>query len=279
MITQAQTYAYPANASTKFPLYTMFWNSKSLFNPAASGVEHNYHVALMGREQWAGIKDGPRNGGVFYEMKSEVLHGGVGINYMYTTFFKIHQTHELNANYSYHHSLGNNRILSAGISGGITLMKYDFSMGDPLIIDKGNKTYYDFQFGLFYQSNHLQLGLSSNHFEHIELNSEKRIFSQICLYSSYRFDIGKILAFRPEILMIWPEFITDNLTLSSGFIFTLKERFWTGFTYRTDDTYGGMAGVDIAGKVRLGYLFETTTGVPGSKTYGNHELLVALMIN
>jgi hypothetical protein len=39
-----------------------------------------------------------------------------------------------------------------------------------------------------------------------------------------------------------------------------------------------MAGVDIAGMVRLGYSFEITTKVPGVENYGNHELLVALMI-
>jgi len=150
----------------------------------------------------------------------------------------------------------------------------------PLVDDKGTITYYDFKLGLYYKSNHLQLGLSSNHFEYTDIYSAgKEISSNIYIYSSYRFDIGEILDINPQLLISKHNLYTETIILSSGLILTFKERFWTGFTYRTNNTYGGMAGFDIAGIVRIGYSYEIRTKVLGIGNYGNHELLLALMLN
>jgi type IX secretion system PorP/SprF family membrane protein len=257
----------------------MFWNSKSLINPAASGVENKFYAALMGGEQWMGIKTNPRNIGVIMAMKSDFLHGAVGMNYVYTSFPEVNKLHFLDANYSYHINLGNERILSAGISGGLTLLKYDYSMDWPLVDDKGTVKYYDFQLGLFYKSNHLQLGLSSNYFEYTDIYSAgKDMSSNVYIYSSYRFEMSELLEINPELLISRHKLYDESIILSSGLLLTFKEIFWTGFTYRTDNTYGGMAGFDIAGIVRIGYSYEIRTKVLEIENYGNHELLVALML-
>lgn len=258
--------------------FSMSWDAKSMFNPAASGVENKYYVALMGKEQWVGINNGPRDWSVLCEMKSELLHGGVGINYIYTTIFNTQQNHYFNAKYSYHIKLDHDKILSAGISGGLTLWNYDFSKEPPYVGFKGQKKFYDFQFGLFYHSNHLSIGINSIHFEHLKLEpSDKSISSKLYLFSSYRFDLGELFDITP-LLMIWPENKTQKTIFSSAIICAIKNRYRVGFIYYNDDTYGATTSVDIAGLVKLGYLFEINTKVSGIEYHGNHEVLVALMI-
>jgi type IX secretion system PorP/SprF family membrane protein len=259
--------------------FTMFWNAKSLFNPAANGIEHKYYAALMGGQQWLGTKSSPKNIGVVMAMKCDVLHGAVGMNYVYTDFLEIHKLHSFDANYSYHFKLGNERVLSAGISGGLTLDKYEFSMEPPIEDQKGTEKYYNINLGLYYQSNHLRLGLSSDHYEYTDIfSAEKEIYGIIYLYSSYRFVIGENLDISPEILLSSFKLYNRSTNLTSGLLLTYKEKFWTGFTYRTDNTYGGMAGFNIAGTVKIGYSCEIRTKVDGFKNYGNHELVMALMI-
>jgi type IX secretion system PorP/SprF family membrane protein len=265
---EAQMISNPARVLP--PVFTGFWNTKSLFNPAATGVENTYQAAITGRRQWAGYKDSPFNLGLTLGMKSDVLHGGIGVDYSFTKIGQTLYDHEFKVNYSYHVKLTNDQILSAGISGGMALMKYNFTFADPIIEDKGHTSYYDFQFGLFYRSNHLQLGLSSNHFRYNENETEKSTLNHIYLYSSYGFDITDKIELRPELLVLWPEFKTDDLTLSSGLIATFKKTFRAGFTYRSNNSYGFTAGVNIAGKLQLGYLFEYTTNRPG-EVIGNHE--------
>ncbi|HEX2394857.1 MAG TPA: PorP/SprF family type IX secretion system membrane protein [Bacteroidales bacterium] len=277
--TRAQELIFPDLEIKPLP-FSMFWNSKSLFNPAASGVDNRYYAAVAGGEQWIGTNYEPRDIGVILAMKSDFLHGAIGMNYVHTAFPEVFKIHNLNAIYSYHINLGNEKILSAGISGGISLVTSDYTMYDPPFYnEKSTNSNYNLQLGMLYRSDHLQLGLSSHHFEYTDIYSAgKEISSNIYIYSSYRFDIGEILDINPQLLITRHKSYTEIINLSSGLLFAFKERFWTGFTYRTDNTYGGLAGFDIAGIVRIGYSYEIRTKVSGIENYGNHELLVALML-
>jgi type IX secretion system PorP/SprF family membrane protein len=278
-LAKAQDYI-PVNAmsSIKTPHFIMFWNSKSLFNPAASGIDDKYYLGLTVNEYWMGMKNAPVNIGAFFEAKSEALHGALGINYVNTKTSQFFSNHAFNANYSYHRKLGNNRILSAGIAGGLALYKSDNSTTDPLTNDNGVNTFYNFHLGLFYQSNHLGLGVSSNHYEYVNMDLKNAILSQISIFSSYRFDLGEILDISPEVLMTCPLDNKYDINISAGLLFTIKDIFRTGFVYGIDDIYGVTAGVDIAGKVRLSYAVEMRKSMQGGVNYGNHELLVALKI-
>lgn len=272
LICQAQMIIHPVRVIS--PEYTMFWNTKSLFNPAATATESIYEASITGRGQWVGHKDAPLNLGLMLGMKSDILHGGAGFDYSFARYGQTLINHDFKLNYSYHMKLGEDRLLSAGISAGMTLMKYDFPFDEPLIDDNGHDTFYDFQFGLFYRSTHLRLGLSSTHFQYFDPYSEKNTLTLIHWYSSYGFDITDKIEFRPELLILFPELKTDDLALSTGFIATLNKIFQAGFTYRTNNSYGFTSGVNIAGKLQLGYLFEYTINKPG-QALGNHEFMMS----
>jgi type IX secretion system PorP/SprF family membrane protein len=106
--------------------HSMFWNSYSLINPAASGVQYKYYGALAGRAKWLGYKDTPRTGSALFDVKLNPMHGGAGINYTYEKY-GLTKFHKFNTNYSYHLNLPNEQTLSLGLSGGITVEKTDIS--------------------------------------------------------------------------------------------------------------------------------------------------------
>jgi hypothetical protein len=84
----------------------MYWNTYSLFNPAASGLHQRFYGVLTGNFQYVGFEDAPVTKTAIFDMKTDALHGGIGINY---TFDKAGLTkgHNVALNYNYQLDLQN----------------------------------------------------------------------------------------------------------------------------------------------------------------------------
>jgi len=258
----------------------MFWNVSSLYNPAASGLHYWFYAALTGRQQWAGRKDGPKSGSAVFDMKLNVLHGGGGINFTLEKTGGV-QRYDFNANYSYHVNLQNDRILGLGLSGGIGQCKISDLQYDPIMTPNDNLKFYKFKIGLFYATRHLDIGLNSDHIiADKATNTDTELISRYLLLGAYRFDVGEILAIKPNILIkLYPKNGVD-FKLSSGLLFIFKEKFWSGVSYAMDDKLGVLFGFDIINKLRIGYSFDIITAPinQGVNNYGNHEIIAALKI-
>jgi type IX secretion system PorP/SprF family membrane protein len=234
----------------------------------------------MGREQWAGSKDAPKMGSALFDMKVDALHGGAGMNFTYEKDGPI-QVYDFNANYSYHVNLQNGRILGLGLSGGFGKCKINNLMVDPILTTNDNQDFYQFKFGLFYASNHLEVGISSGHIKAAKItNVETKLNSQYLLFGAYRFDIGENFDIKPNILIKMYELGGVDFRLSSGLLFIFKEKFWAGATYIMDDKLGALFGFDIINKIRIGYSFDMLTAPmnKSARNYGNHEIIAAVKI-
>lgn len=261
---------------------TFFWNKMSLFNPAASGVNYRYQGALIGREQWVGLNGSPYCVIAAYDMKLNPLHGGAGVNFLFDEI-GASKSYGAKANYSYHIKFPGNKTLSMGASGGMIFERIDLSQldDDPLfdpIEDKLN--IYDFNFGLLFKSEHLDLGLSSSHQKVTEeWKSDTRCMSNYFAFGSYRFSVINHFDIQPTLLFRIHDLNFDMAELNSGLMITLFEKFWTGFTYSTDDFFSAMIGYDIANKFRVGYSFDyLTTFNAAINYYGNHEVILGVLI-
>jgi type IX secretion system PorP/SprF family membrane protein len=268
------------NFGVKAQNCNMFWNAKSWFNPASMGLNHKYYTALIGKKQWLGKNDAPIRIIGVTDMKINALHSGIGINYMFdkSESFKFHY---VDVGYCYHINFKSERILSIGISGGVGLEKIDFITIDDEILSESNDkfTFYNFKFGLFYISNHLELGLSSTHQKMPEeFLSDSKFLSNYWVYSSYQFDLDRNIDLKPNIILRAYEFNTKNIILSSGFVIIFNEKIWTGITYTTENNFGAMFGLDIKKMIRIGYAFSTSSPKYNEHSNGNHELVLAFKL-
>jgi type IX secretion system PorP/SprF family membrane protein len=221
------------------------------------------------------------SGSAIFDVKLNTLHGGTGINFGYDQAGPG-RTFTVNANYSYHINLQNDRVLSLGVSGGLSLANIDFSQidmdDDQVIVSDVNYKLYHFKFGLFYASNHLDFGLSSTHVKVPEmLNADSRIINNYWMFCSYQFDIGENFGIKPNLLMRTPSNKMD-VTLSSGLLMIYKERFWTGLSYTIDRSVGAVVGYDIKGMIRIGYSFNYSAYPYNKYSYGIHEIIFGLKI-
>jgi len=272
------------------PQFTLFQNTYSLVNPAASGLFYKHSAGAGFRDQWNGFPGHPITAYGFYDIKLNPIHGGLGVNY---SFDKLgYQTnHAVNLNYAYLFDLKNNRTLSAGIAIGIYNSGIDGThwvtsdgspngVNDPSVPQgKSSGTALNTNFGVFYKSNHLLLGLSSTHLNEgtIQYNNVSyNIVRHYYLAASYRFDIGESFDIKPGIFLK-TEFASTQCDFN--ILYTYKKRYWAGISYRIDDAICFMAGVDIKGKFRVGYSYDVTTSSLQIRSSGSHEVILALMLD
>jgi Bacteroidetes-specific putative membrane protein len=263
--------------------HTMFWDSKSLFNPAVSGVNNKIYAALTGRAQWLGIEGAPLYGNAILDMKADVLHGGVGLNCNFERSGLFFKTKSANVNYSYQIDLKNHRILSLGVSGGLGIVKVNspsFYPPDPtIIVASKTSLFLNYKFGISYLTDHCELGLSLTQTKS-NGNITPYFFSKYLGFCSYRFDIGEDIDIKPNFLIRTNELNVKNIALSSGLLMIYKERFWTGISYSLHQSYGAMIGYDILGMLKVGYSLDFTSPFDRNfrYRYANHEIIVAFTL-
>jgi type IX secretion system PorP/SprF family membrane protein len=264
--------------------YSMYWNKKSLFNPASSGVKHKYYAALTGRQQWVGIKDAPCSFTAAFDTKLNSLHSGTGINFTYGEAGAV-EYYNANINYNYQISFGNNTALSIGASGGLILDKLDLSQIESMDGEDFDDKYttLSFKFGLNYVSKHLDIGLSSLSYktiDHSTDNSTDNFYAlqTSWLFCSYWFPLCRNITVEPNLLLRMTQSEFNDMFIYPGILFTVKERFWTGFSCSNHGVFGATVGYDIVKKFRIGYSFDYKDFGTTVNNYGNHEMVLAIIL-
>ncbi len=264
------------------PLLSIYWNNLSFINPAATGLFYKHQAAVNYRNQWDKVNGAPNTLIAGYNTKIDKIHGGIGYNYQYKTI-GFNQVHRLDVNYGYHFNLGNERVISAGISAGVQRFGVDPNWIPPATVQDPSlpqsSTQYSFlsNIGMVYKGNSLSVGLSSTQF----LSSERKNH----LYTSARhynlFAACDIMVGQK--FVVTPQFVvrTDAVKFSADFnlLARYKERYWAGITYRTADAVAFCAGWDIKEKYRVGYSYDRTINQLSSISKGTHEIVLGFLIN
>ncbi len=195
--------------------------------------------------------------------------------------------------YAYHMGIGPRTSLSGGISVGFTNMSLDASKlnfgnttVDPAVAGSGviNQIKPDISAGLWLYSADYFLGLSaqqiipqpitySNNTVSVQ---EGQLVPHIYLSAGYRFQLSENLSVLPSTLVRY----TNPLPL--GFDLNVKLQYqdllWGGASYRYQDGFAVMAGLNISNKFNIGYSYDMQTSNLNTVSKGTHEILVGFTI-
>lgn len=261
-------------------LTTMFWNNYTVFNPAATGLFYRHHASALYRNQWDGVNGAPNTIFANYDAKVNVLHGGLGMNYIYD-HIGFFDGHRANLNYSFIYEFNENSSISAGISAGIMNLKNNATWGsinpnDPSVPGNGSDTKFIMNAGLMYRFRELTIGLSSTQlnepdFKKIYYTSQRHYY----LSAAYDLIIGNNFTVRPQVLL------RTNQVVFSADINVLayyKQQYWAGLSFRTSDAVAFMLGWDIREKFRVGYGYDLIINQLSSVSRGSHEVVLAFLL-
>ncbi|UTW63952.1 PorP/SprF family type IX secretion system membrane protein [bacterium SCSIO 12741] len=264
------------------PLYNLFWNNYSVYNPAASGLFHKHHVHLNGRlTDWGRYREQKLvNAG--YDYRIDGLNSGIGINYSFNEV-GFAQTQKLGINYAYQVKLKGDRIISAGVAGFYQVRVADWSAAtfgdlyaDPAAgLDMASNAF-DMNLGVFYKGKHLWGGVSVTQLLESELSyyqNRRHLIANL----TYDFKLGANWQIQPTAYLITtidPWLHDYHFNVRTIF----RKTYWIGATYRYDTAVAGMAGIEIKQKFRLNYAIDYVYNKDHHGSRVSQEIGLALML-
>jgi len=206
----------------------------------------------------------------------------------------------INATYAYHLGLSPTMNLSAGFSGGITNIsidrtKHDFSgtgdIYDPAtgtsISKELNKIRPDLGFGMWLYTKNYFIGLSAQQIIPQKLSfvddaailTKGRLVPHLFLSGGYRFLLTDDINAIPSVMLKYVQNSSKNdfqpeLNLKLQY----QDLFWLGGSYRYEDGYAAMGGLNIGNTFNVGYAYDFTTTALNTVSKGTHEIMVGFLL-
>jgi type IX secretion system PorP/SprF family membrane protein len=195
--------------------------------------------------------------------------------------------------YAYHVGLSSTTNLSAGISAGFTNMSLDASKlnfgtitVDPAVGSSGliNKIKPDISAGLWLYSSDYFIGLSAQQIvpEQIAFSDNTvyvdkgKLVPHIFLSAGYRMQLSEDVSFLPSILVRYINPLPIGFDLNAKVQY--QDLLWAGASYRYQDGFAAMVGVNINHNINVGYSYDIQTSQLNTVSKGTHEILIGFLL-
>lgn len=281
--------ALSASAQQDLMLSQQFY-SRINKNPAGIGNIADLDAFLLGRYQWANMKDSPKSGVFNLETFRDKLHSGFGFTMGYDNIGVAKQMFNPKLVYSYQLNLADDKVLSLGLSAGI---QYGYFNAEKYTLedetersdgdfpdDRQTKVSPDFDFGVEYVTPTILAGASVTHLAQSEsttLQNSRHIY----VYGRYLFNLSEKWDVAPMLTWMNKKKVNVLELNCTGYY---NRTFWGGITYHPDlvDGFGTnplaiTAGLEFK-NFRIGYTFDYNFGKVADYAGTAHELMLSYSI-
>lgn len=256
-------------------------------NPGYAGSSDLICASAINRQQWVGFEGAPATTVVNVNSPFRLFgkSHGAGIT-VYNDKYAFNNDIDINVSYAYRMSLASGQ-LGIGISGGFINASLDpkwvypediaVTGPDPNIPQsKESVMSLDLGFGLFYKTDRMYFGLSSQHLNEPVINKSANAST---LKRHYYLTSGYNLALPnpsfeiiPSIFLV-TEGASSSLTVNTNVLY--NKRIWGGVSYRLNDAIIGMFGIELFNGVRIGYAYDYSLSDLSGYNDGTHEFMVS----
>lgn len=298
-------------------LYSNFLLNSYIYNPALAGVEDHLDLKTSFRRQWLNLPGSPTtmyaslHGAINQadlnkeELGSLPMRGASTIKFKNVQPLKIRHgvggfflndkaglitRNTISLGYSIHLPLNHTYYLAVGANVGA----HFFNLGKPNLRDEGDDAFAgsqnmgtipDFQAGVYFYSNRLQIGLSGtqlvgNRFSFAKDNktvANNALTRHVYATASYGIPLDPDFDLLPVGIVRYTE--ASPLSLEGGAKIRYRNTFWAGGTYRFGDAATGMVGFSLYRFVDLCYAFDFTTTQLQNTSKGTHEIVLGIRLN
>lgn len=217
-------------------------------------------------------------------------HHGIGFMIVADQAGPINQTN-IDATYAYHLGITDKLNVSVGVMAGVDRVSLNTSLVtlenplDPAIANGNNSQWKpDLGVGIWAYSSNYYIGASVRQLLKEPLYfGTSNTYTQSTTVPHFFFTAGYKIFLTDEITLMpsamvklinpVPVSYDINMKLSFG------DRLWVGGSYRHDDSFAAMAGVNISSLINLGYSYDITTSNLRTVSNGTHEIVIGLLLN
>ncbi|WP_259070592.1 type IX secretion system membrane protein PorP/SprF [Mucilaginibacter sp. X4EP1] len=200
-------------------------------------------------------------------------------------------TTNIDVTYAYHLGLSPTMNLAVGVQGGVnninlntSELTLEFPL-DPAISNGSNSQWKpDLGAGIWLYSSNYYFGASVQQLlpqtlyfsTNVAYNQSKTV-PQYFLTSGVKLFLTDDITLMPSFLIkvINPTPITFDINAKLSFM----DKFWVGGSYRRDDSFGVLAGVNISSFINVGYSYDITTSALNTVSNGTHEIVIGILLN
>ncbi|MDE3253503.1 MAG: type IX secretion system membrane protein PorP/SprF [Bacteroidota bacterium] len=195
--------------------------------------------------------------------------------------------------YAYHMGISPTTSLSGGISVGFTNVSLDASKlnfggttVDPAVAGSGliNRIKPDISAGLWLYSKDYFLGLAAQQIVPQQLAfSDNTVYLQngkllphLFLSAGYRMPVNEDISFLPSMLIRYITPLPLGFDLNAKFQY--QDLLWAGASYRYQDGFAAMIGVNLNHSINIGYSYDAQTSNLNTVSRGTHEILIGFLL-
>lgn len=222
--------------------------------------------------------------------KASEPHHGIGFYAVSDKAGPLSRT-DVSLTYAYHLGLSADVNLSAGIAGGLTKIYLDRSrliLEEPNDAALGSGEYDQFKPDLsagiwlygaryFAGASVQQLLATPISFSDDGSYDEGKKVPHVFVTAGYKIYLGDDIAAIPSVMVkkVSPVPLSVDVNIKLAY----RDKFWTGASYRKDDSFAAMAGLNLGSVMNLGYSYDFTTSSLNKVSNGSHEIVLGIFLN
>lgn len=235
--------------------------------------------------------DDPMSRNYMQNYTASPAHHGVGVVAVMDEVGPLSRI-DASLTYAYHLQLGQRLNLSVGLAAGISRIGLDVNaldfgpIEDPAIRNTiVSQIKPDLGMGVWLYGASFFAGASVQ-----QILPQKLVFTGVptefstgreiphfFVTTGYRFFIAEDMAVTPSVM--FKHVNPAPLSIDANVKLSFKDRFWLGGSYRKNDSFSGMAGVNINKLVNLTYAYDFVTSQLNTVSNGSHEIVLGLQLN
>jgi type IX secretion system PorP/SprF family membrane protein len=218
-------------------------------------------------------------------------HHGIGFMIVSDVAGPITQTN-IDATYAYHLGLTDKLNLAVGVAAGVShiiLNTAEITLENPFdpAIANGNNSQWkpDLSTGIWLYSSNYYVGASVQQLlpQNLYFSTTNTTVNQSKTVPQYFFT-GGVKLFLTDDVTLLPSFLVKIIqptppTFDINAKLSFQDKFWIGGSYRRDDSFGVLAGVNISSFINIGYSYDITTSALNTVSNGTHEIVISLLLN
>ncbi len=195
--------------------------------------------------------------------------------------------------YAYHIGLSPRTNLSAGVSVGMTNLSLDASkldfgstIVDPAVGNSGviNRLKPDVSAGLWLYSKNYFVGLSAQQIipQNVSFSDNTvsltggKLIPHLFLSAGYRMQMSDDITFLPSMLIRYISPLPVGYDVNAKFQY--QDILWLGASYRYNDGFAAMMGVNLNNSINIGYSYDIQTSKLNTVSKGTHEILIGFLL-
>ena len=234
----------------------------------------------------------PRGEAYWREYTSAEPHHGVGFTLLNDKTGPLNRF-AMYGTYSYHLGISPRASLAAGISAGITNMSLDASKlnfggsnVDPAVAGSGviNKIKPDISAGLWLYAKDYFIGLAAQQIIPQQIAfSDNTVYLQsgklvphLFLSAGYRMQLSDDISFLPSTLVRYISPLPVGFDVNAKFQY--QDLIWAGASYRHQDGFAALVGLNINHNINIGYSYDMQTSNLNTVSRGTHEILIGFLL-